>query len=208
MKAKDYLTLTLLLLLSISATAGKSSFNGYIVTTENDTLYGKVFVAGPTANELKVKFVDENRSKYFFKARDLQSYAFEVPKFNKETRTHGTEWIYYVRKTVEDAPVRFGTTDIMIEKQVDGDIQVYNQYTEADEKIGGTLKHYFYVESNNKVDFSKVTKDNYKTIMKKATADFMELNTKIGKKGFGYKHIVKIAKIYNQHKASRKHAAN
>lgn len=206
MKAKDYLTLTLLLLLSISATASKSSFNGYIVTNENDTLYGKIFVAGPTANELKVKFIDNNHSKYLFKAKDLQSYAFEVPKFNQETRTHGTEWIYYVRKTVEDAPIRFGTTDIMIERQVNGDIQVYNQYIEADAKIGGTLEHYFYVESINKVDFSKVTKDNYKTIMKKATADFLELNTKIGTKGFGYKHIVKIAKIYNQHKESRNFA--
>ena len=206
MKIRNYFTIAFILLLTISANAGKSSFNGYIVTTENDTLYGKIFVAGPTANELKVKFIDENRSKYFFKARDLQSYAFEVPKFNKETKKHGTEWIQYVRKTVEDAPVRFGTTDIMIEKQVDGDIQVFNQYTESDEKIGGTLKHYFYVESTDKVDFSKVTKDNYKEVMKTATADFMELNNKIGKKGFGYKYIVKIAKIYNQHKASRKHA--
>jgi hypothetical protein len=208
MKTRNYFTIAFILLLAISASARKSSFNGYIVTTENDTLYGKVFVAGPTANELKVKFIDENNSKSFFKARDLQSYAFEVPKFNKETRKHGTEWIQYVRKTVEDAPVRFGTTDIMIEKQVDGDIQVFNQYTEADEKIGGTLKHYFYVESTGKVDFSKVTKGNYKEIMKTATADFMELNNKIGKKGFGYKYIVKIAKIYNQHKASRQHAAN
>ena len=44
--------------------------------------------------------------------------------------------------------------------------------------------------------------------MKTATADFMELNTKIGKKGFGYKYVVKIAKIYNQHKINRQHAAN
>ena len=206
MRTRNYLTLILLLFITTATFAAKKSFSGYVVTTENDTLYGSVLIVSPTANELKVKFVDENQKKYNFKASDLESYSFEVPKYDKELRKHTTEWIHYVRKTVEDAPIRFGTTDILVERQVNGAIQVYNQYVEADEKIGGTLAHFFYVESQGKVDFSKITKQNYKKIMQKATADFMELNKKIGQKGFGYKHIVKIAQIYNQHYSNRRHA--
>jgi hypothetical protein len=204
MKNKNYLTITLIsFAIFLSNAAAATSFKGFVVTNENDTLHGEVFVAGPTVNELKVKFIDENGSKYVFKADDLQSYSFEVPKFNAETKEHGTEWIHYVRKVVEDAPVRLGAKDILIERQVNGDIKVYNQYIEEDDKIGGTLKHYFYVESIGKVDFSKVTIENYEAVMKTATADFAELNHKIGTKGFGYKYIVKIAQIYNQHKESR-----
>lgn len=208
MRTKDYLTLILLIFAMNVATAAKKTFSGYVVTTEQDTLYGSIFVVSPTANELKVKFIDENKNKYNFKARDLESYAFEVPKYNKELKKHTTEWIQYVRKTVEDAPIRFGTNDILVERQVNGDIQVYNQYIEADAKIAGTLAHFFYVESQGKVDFTKITKNNYKDIMKKATADFMELNKKIGQKGFGYKHIVKIAQLYNQNKSNRQYNAN
>ena len=178
----------------------KNIFEGFVLTNENQKIVGQVYVISPTLNELKVKFVNEAGKKQTFKAKELQSYSFVVPKYNKETKSYGTETITYVRKVVEDAPVRMGSTDVLIERQVDGDIQVYNHYVEEDAKIGGTIGHFFYVEkSNGSIEFSKVTKKNYKKIMKSATAEFPELSTKVGTKGFGYKYIVKIAKIYNQH---------
>ena len=178
----------------------KSAFEGFVLTNDNQKIVGKVYVISPTLNELKVKFIDEAGKKQTFKARDLQSYSFEVPKYNKATKSYGTETITYIRKVVEDAPVRMGSKDILIERQVNGDIQVYNQYIEDDAKIGGTIAHFFYVEkTNGSVDFTKITKKNYKKIMKTATVEFPALSNKVGTKGFGYKHIVKIAKLYNQH---------
>lgn len=183
-----------------SEVSAKNVFDGFVLTNNNEKLTGKVYVISPTLNELKVKFVSENGKKQTFKAQDLQSYTFEVPKYNKATKSYGTETITYVRKVVEDAPVRMGSKDILIERQVDGNIQVYNQYIEADDKIGGTIGHFFYVEKQDgSVDFTKITKENYKEVMKNATIEFVELHNKIGTSGFGYKHVVKIAQLYNQH---------
>ena len=198
--------LTLTILFSVlfvgSEVYAKKTFEGQVTTVDGEVLTGKVFIVSPTMNELKVKFVDANDKKYTFKAKELESYSFEVPKYNKETKEYETETITYVRKVVEDAPVRMGTTDILIERQVSGAIQVYNQYYEEDAKIGGTLGHFFYTEKQDgTLDFTKLTKKNYKEVLKAATVDFPELSNKIGTKGFGYRYVVKIAELYNQHTA-------
>ncbi len=192
------ITCILTFLLVGSEVMAKSVFDGFVLTNDNEKIVGKVYVISPTFNELKVKFINEAGKKQTFKAKELQSYSFEVPKYNKATKSYGTETITYIRKVVEDAPVRMGSKDVLIERQVNGDIQVYNQYIEQDAKIGGTIGHFFYVEkSNGSVEFTKVTKKNYKKVMKSATVEFPELSIKVGTSGFGYKHIVKIAKLYN-----------
>ena len=196
------ITILFAVLFVASEVNAKNIFAGTVTTTDGDVLTGKVYVVSPTYNELKVKFVDSNKKKYTFKAKDVETYTFEVPKFNKETRSYETETITYVRKEVEDAPVRMGTKDILVERQVNGAIQVYNQYYEQDAKIGGTLGHYFYAQKQDgTLDFTKLTKANYKEVLKAATVDFPELSNKVGTKGFGYRHIVKVAELYNQNVA-------
>lgn len=192
------LTILLAVLFVGSEVYAKKTFEGQVTTVEGKVMTGTIYVISPTLNELKVKFVDAKNKKYNFKAKELKSYSFEVSKYNRETRTHETKTITYVRKVVEDAPVRMGTTDILIERQVDGAIQVYNQYVEEDEKIGGTLGHYFYAEKKDaSLDFTKLTKKNYRDVLKAATSDFPELANKIGTQGFGYRYIIKIAELYN-----------
>jgi hypothetical protein len=201
MKTNILTTLSLLAFLFIgSESFAKNSFKGFVMTNDNEKIVGEIFVISPTVNELKVKFIDEAGNSKTYQAKDLQSYSFEVPKYNKATSSYETEMITYVRKTVQDAPVRMGSKEILIERQVSGDIQVYNQYIEVDEKIGGTIGHFFYVEKpDGSLSFTKITEGNYKEVMKAATAQFPELSNKVGTSGFGYKYIVKIAQIYNQH---------
>lgn len=194
-------TLIIALLVTVSVSA-KKAFPGYVINTNGEKIEGQVFVVSPTYNELKVKFVSADNKKSTFKAAELTEYGFEVPQFNQETRSHETVVITYVRKEVEDAPVRFGTTDIMVERQVNGEVKVYNQYIEADSKIGGGIEHFFYVEGKN-VGFTKITKSNYKEVMKEVTADFPALQEMVGTSGYGYKHIVKIAETYNSRNAQR-----
>ncbi len=198
-KYKDMKNFTIILIALLTAVqvSAKKAFPGYVINTNGEKVEGKVFVVSPTYNEVKVKFVDNNNKKETFKAKELTEYGFDVEKFNSETRAYEVIEITYIRKVVEDAPVRFGSKDIMIERQVNGAIKVYNQYIESDSRIGGGLAHFFYVEGENGVEFTKLTKKNYKEVMKAATADFPALQEKIGTRGFGYMHIAKIAQTYN-----------
>ncbi len=211
MKIKLYTLIIGLFCLSATNTlnAKKTTFEGFVVTTENDTIFGQISYVSPTVNELKVKIKDTNNKRHSFKAKSLQSYSFQVPRYNKETKKHSTVWVHYVSKTVEDAPVRFGTKDILIQQKVNGAVQVFSQYYEVDSKIGSSLGHCFYVEKpNSGLNFTKVTKENYKKVMKSATNDYPTLSEKIGTRGFGYKHITKIAKLYNQRNGQTDHFAN
>ena len=71
-----------------------------------------------------------------------------------------------MKKTVEDAPIRFGTKNILVLRPVNGDMNVYRQYIEKDSKIGGSLGQIFYVEkTDGSLGFTKVTKRNYRKIM-------------------------------------------
>jgi hypothetical protein len=202
-------TLTIIFaLITIAQVSAKKAFAGYVINTDGQKIEGQVVVVSPTYNELKVKFIHTNNKKETFKAKELTEYGFEVKKYNRATKGYETINITYVRKVVEDAPVRFGATDIMVERQVNGEIKVYNQYTEADAKIGGKVQHFFYVETTNGVEFTKVTKSNYKKIMKVATASLPSLQKLVGTKGFGYKHIAKIATTYNETMSTRNTLAN
>lgn len=197
------LALAAVVLLTTDVKAAKT-FKGQVSLTNGEVVEGKIYIISPTANQLKVKVKDNNNKKHSFKAKEVESYSFEVPRYNKHLKKHIEVTIQYVSKTVEDAPVRFGTNDILVERPVDGALQVYNQYVEADEKIGGTLKHFFYIEKQNgNIGFTKVTRENYKEVMLEATADYPALSKKIGTNGYGYKHIIKMAKMYNQRHTNR-----
>jgi len=200
MRTYLYILIVLLISSTVSTTlnAKKKTFEGFVVTASSDTIFGQVYYVSPTANELKVKIKDQNNKKHSFKSKSLKSYSFKVSKYNQSLKKHVEVWVHFVAKTVEDAPVRFGTKNILIQQKVAGALKVFSQYYEVDKKIGGTLGQCYYVEKSNKaLDFTKVTKANYKKVMKSATKDLPALSDKIGTRGYGYKHISKIAKMYN-----------
>ncbi len=174
-------------------------YTGYIVTNQGEKIEGKVYLKSLTSNELKVKFVNTSNKKHTYKAKQLQEYGFVMQKYNQTTKSYEDVTITYIRKEVEDAPVRFGTKDILIQRSVKGSINVYNQYIELDGKIGSNLEHFFYVEKENNPNFTKVTKENYKQILTEMVADYPELKAKVGSRGFGHKHIMKMAKLYNEY---------
>lgn len=208
MKATYYTTILVLALAAVvgfgfEATAAKT-FTGKVTLTNGETIEGQIYIISPTSNQLKVKVKDSKNKKHKFASKEVDNYTFEVPRYNKHLKKHINVTISYVSKTVEDAPVRFGTKDILVERPVDGDLKVYNQYMEEDAKIGGSLAHVFYVErADGTLGFTKVTKANYKEVMRQATADFPALQEKIGTSGFGYKHILKMAKAYNTRNSGR-----
>jgi len=201
----NFTLIILALFISSTSLSAKKIYNGYIITNNGEKKEGKVYLNSLTANELKVKFVHETNQKKTYKAKELQEYGFVMQKYNRATKRYEDVTITYVRKNVEDAPIRFGSKDILIQRKTNGTIKVYSQFVEKDEKIGGNLVQFFYVEKENGLTFSKVTKLNYKAVMKKAVADFPALAAKIGTRGFGYKHLTKIAKIYNGRSSENEH---
>jgi hypothetical protein len=48
----------------------------------------------------------------------------------------------------------------------------------------------------------EVNRKNFKSVLKDLVADFPELSTKVGKKGYGYSKISKIISEYNNNTSS------
>lgn len=176
------------------ATNSKKIYSGYVVTNNGDTIHGKIQMLSPTLNEVKVKLIANNKTQTF-KAKEVQAYSFVVLTY--KNKKHVAETITYVRKTVEEAAIPFGSKNVLVEQQVKGEVSLYNHYVET--RAGqNAFKHSFYVEKGT--EMVKVTRENFKKAVKNIVADYPELSARVGKKGYGYKYIAKIITEYNNNK--------
>ena len=94
----------------------KKVYNGYVVTVSNETIHGQIQMLSPTLNEVKVKFIHKDGKKQIFKAADLKSYSFQVPVYNKATKSSELTWITYTKQTVDRSPVPFGAKEVLLER--------------------------------------------------------------------------------------------
>ena len=183
---------------AFTAQAGKV-YNGYVVTIGNETIHGKIEMLSPSLNEVKVKFFSKEGKKTIFKAKELKSYSFQVPAYDKATKSQKLEWITYTRKMVERSPMPFGTKDVLLERLEKGSISLYNHFIET--RSGATaMTHEYYVEKGSET--VSVTRANFKTVLKDMTSDYPALSVKVGKKGYGYKYIARIIAEYNQYNSN------
>lgn len=171
-------------------------YTGYVITVKGDTIKGQIQMLSPALNEIKVKLITSSGERQTFKAKEVKKYAFQVPAYNKETKQRDIEWVTYVRKNVEQAPIPFGPKDVLLERTVAGKINVYNHYVES-RAAQHAHNHFFYVETANNMII--LNRDNFKSILKEMVADYPELEAKVGKKGYGYRYISKIVKEYNDY---------
>ena len=191
-------TIFLTLSFTTSNAASDKMYSGYVVTVSNDTIHGKIQMLTPSLNEVKVKFTEEGTNKkYTFKSTDLSLYSFNVPVYKHKEKRHVDQVITYVRKSVERAPVAFGTKEPLIERPVEGSINLYNYYVEQNDNVQAPFTHVFYVEKDNSNSLVEVNRTNFKEVLRDWTRDYPELNAKIGAKGYGYKFITKIISEYN-----------
>lgn len=190
-------SLLLLTFLSFSITSqAKKSYEGYVVINSGEKLEGKIQMLSPTLNEVKVKFTDNTGKKSTFKAKEVKEYSFKVQKWNKSERKHIDEWIVYTRKSVERSPIAFGPTEVLIERQVGGTINMYNHFVEQNSDIQNPFVHIIYVEKEAD-QLVVITKSNYKKVLKEMTSEYPTLQAKIGTRGNGFKHIAEIITSYN-----------
>lgn len=171
-------------------------YAGKVVLETGETLTGSIEMLSPTLNEVKVKFMDANGKVTVFKSSEVASYSFNFPKYNAETKTYNNEVIEYVKKTVEIAPVPFGSKEALIERQVAGTINLYNHYYET-RAAETPFTHVVYVEKDGVM--IAITPENYKAILSDLVADYAELKAKVGTKGYGFKYVATIIKEYNDY---------
>ena len=185
----------LTVLFSVSATAAKV-YQGYVVLNNDEKVEGSITMLSPSLNEVKVKFTSKDGQKKVYKAKEVKEYGFQVEKWNSKTRTHDVNTITYVRQDVERSPIAFGPTNVLVERQVTGTVNMYNHFIEQNSNAQNPFVHVILAEKEAG-DLVEVTKSNYKVVLKEMTADYPELSAKIGTKGYGFKHVAQIMTTYN-----------
>lgn len=199
MLQKPLITIALLLLissLSSSLNAKNKTYYGHLITSDNDTIRGRIWMLSPTLNEIKVKITDYQQKVQVYKANRLKSYHFKVHTWNKNTRRYDEEWIHYVKKQVHRSPVPFGTKSVLLHREVSGRISLYNHYISANSNVNQPYKHIFYIEKKHK-HFLQINKANYKLVLNELMSDHPAIISKIGKRKYGFKYLSDIIEEYN-----------
>ncbi|MFK7950164.1 MAG: hypothetical protein AB8G11_21420, partial [Saprospiraceae bacterium] len=142
----------------------------------------------------KVKFIASNGNATTYKAKEVASYTFAFPKYDAKTKSYNDITVEYVKKNVSVSPVPFGPTAVLVERQVEGTVSLYNFYTET-RAAAHAFTHNYFVEKDGQM--IEVNRENFKAIMKDMVADYPALQAKVGKKGYSYKYIANIVNEYN-----------
>jgi len=197
---KKLLTITTVVLLlsclSTTAIAKNKTYYGFLVTTEDDTINGRIWMLSPTLNEVKVKITDYQKNILIYKSSKVKSYHFRVSQWNEVKKKHENEWIHYVKKYVERPPVPFGSKSALLHREVSGRISLYNHYYAVHSNVKQPYEHLFYIEKKHK-HFLIINKANYKSVLRELMADEPIIVSKIGKRKYGFKYLVKTLKEYN-----------
>lgn len=180
---------------AFQAQAGSKTYNGYVITTSNETLEGEIEMLSPVLNEVKVKLIQKGK-KTTLKAKEVKEYGFEVERWNNKTRGYDIAKITYVKKVVERSPIAFGPKEVLIERQVTGHIKMYNHFVEHNSNVRNPLEHIIYVEKGQE-NMVSIDRKNYRRVLKEMTAEYPVLQSKIGTIGHGFKHIPEIISTYN-----------
>ena len=187
--------LALTIIFSVSASAAKS-YQGYVVLNNDEKVEGSIQMLSPTLNEVKVKFTSTAGEKVTYKAKELKEYGFKVEKWNNKTRAHDVNTVVYVRQNVERSPIAFGPTNVLVERQITGAINMYNHFVENNSNSENPLSQVIYTQKENG-DLVNITKSNYKVVLKDMVAEYPELSTRVGTKGYTFKYITKTIAAYN-----------
>ena len=73
----------------------------------------------------------------------------------------------------------------------------FNHFVEQNSNVKNPFVHILYVQKGEKGNLVNLTKKNYRTILKEMTAEYPELQARIGSRGHGFKHVSKIVSTYN-----------
>ena len=73
---------------------------------------------------------------------------------------------------------------------------MYNHFVENNSNSENPLSQVIYTQKENG-DLVNITKSNYKVVLKDMVAEYPELSTRVGTKGYTFKYITKTIAAYN-----------
>ncbi len=174
----------------------KKAYKGYVVTIKGDTLKGQIEMLSPSLNEVKVKLIQEGKEPILYRAKDVNSYSFLVPNFDKKQKHFKERWINYVKRKVKRPPVPFGPSEVLMQQEVKGKLNLFNYFIETRSRMTD-YDHLVLLEQDN--ELIEIKKSNYKKKLKKIMMDSPIVVSKIGKKGYRFKNMKEIVELYNYH---------
>jgi hypothetical protein len=178
-------------------------YSGYIVTANhNDTIYGEIQFLNPVFNETSVVFYKDGKKITYHPSEGIISeYGFQYRQYNKETNTIEPLWFVYIRKLIPKDNNTVGNVEAFVERQVYGEIILYNYYTLKTSKINHReYLHNYFVEKQGTDGFEllSITRDNYREVIREyLVLGNQELEENLGTYGFGYKYLADLVEIQN-----------
>ncbi|MFT5833552.1 MAG: hypothetical protein ACI97N_001180 [Cognaticolwellia sp.] len=184
--------------------AAKQVYAGYVITSNhNDTLFGEIQFLNPTYNQETVVFYNEEgeKTQYYPADGGIREYGFEYKKYNKATKSMEPLWFVYVRKLVEHEGEKGGVRGVFLERQIDGEITLYNYFALETSRINSrTYSHNYFVDKKGIDGFElvKVTRENYRsTVREYLVLGNDEIEGHLGTSGYGYKYLSTIVSLQN-----------
>lgn len=174
-------------------------FSGYVVTIEGDTIQGRIEMISPTVNAVKVRLHKADGSVKTFKAKTLRGYAFRVFQHDKKEGKTIDEWIFYTRKKMSRAPMAFASMDVLVQQEIEGVVNLYNYYTESNEKQ--VMSHFYYLEQGGK-ELVELSEENYRVELRKFVSDSPEFAKRTGSRKLTYQRVPEFIADYNAWKVS------
>ncbi len=176
-------------------------FPGYVILDSGQKLEGLVMLGTFIERELKVKFVDRGK-KVSYTAEQLQGYGYEKTEMD-ELGKQRKIWIHYEKMEALEPPRIFAPTNVMVEREVEGEQDLFCFYIQQRANIEKPYEYYYLLRAADG-ELTKVTEENFIEVLKKEFGGYTAMVERLGKKQFGFKNIGRMARDYN-YWVSQKH---
>lgn len=168
---------------------------GYIITKTGEKQNGFLLLRrDKTYDEVKIKFIDFENNKITYKATDIKEFAFRDIQ-SDEAGNRVWKWNYYVSKKAEISPIPFGPKEVFMEKVVDGNVNLYQYWIQANKNIENPYKREFYLERGD--EWVRLTEENYVELASAFFSDNEEISIKMGQVNHRFRHMEKVTQAYN-----------
>jgi hypothetical protein len=171
-----------------------TTYKGYVVTTNKDTIVGYIKMLSPIYNSIRVQFIREGSQKVeVFKSKELLAYAFRVD--NSFAEMDAEKWMEYEKHHVDQPSIAFGTNEVLLYKAQSGAINLYHHFYEDSLNAKEPIKVTFFVKVDGG-ELIHLTDQNYQLVLGNLMNEDLIIKNTI--QGSIYKDIGALTKQFNQ----------
>lgn len=204
MRKKNLILVTILGLLAISINIQaqidedvmfNQSVPGYIITEEGDTIKGRVKVNTRAKNQVKVRFSPpEGRSKKYT-PKDILGYGYQTVE-NSHSAYRVPRWRHFLRRTSDQPPIPFSSTNVFMEVKASGKAMLYSFYKQNNAEVSSKYQHYYFLEFKDGTRERKITQDDFDWAVPAFLEDCPRITNLVGS-SLGYADLEEVVDIYN-----------